>query len=169
MIFATVGTHERSFNRLIQSVDEMAGMLAEPVLIQIGNSTIIPKHAGYFRFASYHEMENRIDQARIIISHAGAGSIISTLIKKRPLIVAPRYRKFGEAMDDHQLELAEALDHFGLAITIYEMNPSTLLSALDRIDGLAPAARTTVNLKTSLRAQLQTWDSISAMKRKKDI
>ena len=55
-------------------------------------------------------MQSKIKWADIIISHAGAGSIIDLLVSKKPFILFPRLKKFGEAVDDHQIEICKAFE-----------------------------------------------------------
>jgi UDP-N-acetylglucosamine transferase subunit ALG13 len=44
-----------------------------------------------------------------VVSHAGAGSIVTALKEKTPVIVVPRLKKYNEHMNDHQLEIAKAM------------------------------------------------------------
>ena len=53
-------------------------------------------------------MQSKIKWADLIISHAGAGSIIDLLTSRKKFILFPRLREYNEAIDNHQLELCEA-------------------------------------------------------------
>jgi UDP-N-acetylglucosamine transferase subunit ALG13 len=44
-----------------------------------------------------------------VISHAGVGSIICALRAGHVPVIFPRLKRYGETVDDHQAELAEAL------------------------------------------------------------
>ena len=111
MIFVIVGFHYQGFDRLIRKMDEIAGRIDEPVIMQIGHSKYIPKNAKYFNFKKDDEIiKNLMKQARIIISHGGAGTILDVLHLNKPLIVVPKLRKFKEHIDNQQMELAEALE-----------------------------------------------------------
>ncbi|EAN88358.1 putative glycosyltransferase family 28 protein [Trypanosoma cruzi] len=57
-------------------------------------------------FSYRPKLHEIIKDAALVISHAGAGTILETLECKRPLIIVPN----RDLMSDHQLELAEALD-----------------------------------------------------------
>ena len=62
MIFATIGTHNIGFERLVVKMDEIAGRIDEEVVIQIGSTRYTPKHAGYFDFTDeieYKEISYR--------------------------------------------------------------------------------------------------------------
>ena len=112
MIFVTVGTHEQQFNRLVEEVDKLKedGTITEDVFIQTGFSTYEPKYCQWSKLISYKEMNNRIKEARIIITHGGPASFIAPLqIGKIPIVV-PRQEKFGEHVNDHQLEFVEQIE-----------------------------------------------------------
>ncbi len=113
MIFVTVGTHNQGFDRLVKKMDEIAGDLEEEVVIQRGHTSYEPRNARFFDFASREEMEEWVDKADIIVTHGGAGSIIFALSKNKPVVVVPRLRRYGEHVNDHQIELAKALEKKG--------------------------------------------------------
>lgn len=136
MIFVTVGTHYLGFDRLIKKMDEIASQLNEDVIAQIGSTKYIPKDMTYFTFL---EEENKIielyKKARIIVSHAGAGSILTIFKYLKPIIIVPRLKKFNEHIDDHQLELAEVLKNNGKSIVIYDIkNLETALNEARKTD-----------------------------------
>ena len=51
-----------------------------------------------------------IQKSQLVVSHAGIGTII--LCKKYgiPILILPRRKRYGEHMNDHQLEIAQALE-----------------------------------------------------------
>jgi beta-1,4-N-acetylglucosaminyltransferase len=123
MIFVTVGMHYQGFERLICKMDEIAGKIDEEVVMQIGSTQYIPKAAKYFEFVdSDLTIMAHFKNARVIVSHAGAGTLLNALNLGKPIIVVPRLKMFGEHIDDQQLELAEALSTQGRAIAINDIN-----------------------------------------------
>ncbi|MEM5812005.1 MAG: PssE/Cps14G family polysaccharide biosynthesis glycosyltransferase [Candidatus Aenigmatarchaeota archaeon] len=110
MIFVTVGTHTQQFNRLLQKIDELIGnnKIKEKIIAQIGNSTYKPVNYDYFKFSSEKKILEINKKAKLIISHAGIGNIITALQFKKPIIVIPRLKKFGEHINDHQIQIAKA-------------------------------------------------------------
>lgn len=108
MIFVTVGTHNASFDRLIRWVDDIANRIEEPVIVQRGASTVVPCNCQHFRFCTSDEMKAWISQARVVITHGGA-TIREVLSMGRPAVVVPRLKQFREVVDNHQLDLGEAL------------------------------------------------------------
>ncbi|MBI2085056.1 MAG: beta-1,4-galactosyltransferase [Candidatus Aenigmarchaeota archaeon] len=124
MIFVTVGTHKDPFDRLIKKMDQLIedGSLKENVVMQIGNATYEPKNCEYYRFVGADKFEELYKNADTIICHAGAGSIINALKNNKHLVVVPRLKKFHEHTDDHQLDLAEAMENAGKAICVRDIN-----------------------------------------------
>ncbi|MBC7086763.1 MAG: beta-1,4-galactosyltransferase [Methanomethylovorans sp.] len=110
MIFVTVGSHYQGFDRLIKKMDEIAGKIDEKVIMQIGHTSYKPVNAKYFDFVEdFGKIQELNRDARVVVSHAGAGSILTALKLETPVIVVPRLKKYNEHMDDHQLEIAEAM------------------------------------------------------------
>lgn len=129
MIFLTVGTHTSGFNRLVDAIDDWAAGHDEPVVAQIGSSTSEPAHCRWFRFAPPAEIGRLIDEARVVVSHAGAGSLLGAIMSGRPVIAVPRRAIHGEVADDHQLELCDALGAAGLVQPVLDL--ADLGTALD--------------------------------------
>lgn len=118
-IFATVGT--APFPRLVKKMDEISRILNERIIMQIGKTDYKPRNMEYFDFADYDTIKELNRNAKIVISHAGIGSIITALEAGTPLIVVPRLRKYGELIDDHQLEIARVLKEQKLADVSYDI------------------------------------------------
>ncbi|MCX7973226.1 MAG: hypothetical protein N3B16_01820 [Candidatus Aminicenantes bacterium] len=123
MIFVTVGTHEQQFNRLIENVDCLREMnrIKENVFIQIGYSSYEPKYCEYSRFLKFEEVMSFISRARIVITHAGPGSIFPILYFGKIPIVVPRQKKFGEHVDDHQVYFCRRMERMNKIIAIYNI------------------------------------------------
>lgn len=108
MIFVTVGTHEQPFNRLIKEVDRLKkeGIITDEVFIQTGFSTYEPQYCDWKNIISYSEMEDYMNRADIIITHGGPATFMGAIAKGKKPIVVPRLEKFGEHVNDHQLDFA---------------------------------------------------------------
>lgn len=108
MIFVTVGTHEQPFNRLIEEVDRLKkeGIITDEVFIQTGFSTYEPQYCDWKNIISYPEMEDYMNRADIIITHGGPATFMGAIAKGKKTIVVPRQEKFGEHVNDHQLDFA---------------------------------------------------------------
>ena len=108
MIFVTVGTHEQPFNRLIQEVDHLVetGVIKEEVFIQTGYSIYEPKFCQWSRLISFDQMSKFMQKADIIITHGGPATFMSAITNGKKPIVVPRQEKFGEHVNDHQVDFA---------------------------------------------------------------
>lgn len=110
MILVTLGTQKFPMNRLVQAMDELAAELEEEVFIQTGNSTYIPKNAKHQAFVDSAIYAAMIQQCSLLITHSGVGSIMTGIRAAKPIIVVPRLLRYGEHVDDHQLQIAEAFE-----------------------------------------------------------
>lgn len=114
MIFVTVGTTEARFDRLLVAVDGLGA--GEELVVQHGPSAIRPAGATAVDFLSFDEMVETMRRARIVVTHAGVGSVMTSLLAGRRPIVVPRLHRYGEAVDDHQLPFARRLAEAGLVV-----------------------------------------------------
>jgi len=154
MIFVTVGTHNQGFERLIKKMDEIAPNLDDEVIMQIGYTDYNPKNVEWFKFLEYNKINNLYDNADIIVSHAGAGTLLDSLNYQKPIIVVPRLKKFGEHIDDQQLELAEALGKRNRVISINDI--ADLEKSINQINNFnLKSLKSDRNLKSFLRDNLK--------------
>lgn len=109
-IFITLGSQKFQFNRLLKSVDELCEngtIVAEDVFAQIGYSDYLPKNYSYKKFLDRDQFSAEMSKADIVITHGGTGAIIGAVKKGKKVIAVPRRAKYGEHVDDHQLQLVE--------------------------------------------------------------
>ncbi len=111
MIFVTVGTAAKGieFNRLIETMDRLAGELELDMLIQKGHARYETQHARSVCYLKYSEALEQFRSCDLVVAHCGAGTIMNALHFNKPMILVPRRAGRGENADDHQLELAEAI------------------------------------------------------------
>jgi len=123
MIFVTVGLEKFSFSRLIRAVDSLArrDILKEEVFMQIGSGDYVPQHCSWKEKMSFALFIRRLESCRIVISHAGVGTILLSIQNNKIPIVIPRLKRFKEAVDDHQLDLVRELDKSNAIIPLYDM------------------------------------------------
>lgn len=119
LIFVTIGLMY-GFDRLIKEMDIIAARIDEEVIMQIGETAYIPKKAKYFKFGSKEVMESLFESSRIVVCHAGIGSILTAMEHSKPIIAVPRRKKYGEHLDDHQLEIAGELEKEELIIVVHD-------------------------------------------------
>jgi UDP-N-acetylglucosamine transferase subunit ALG13 len=156
MIFVTTGTNEQGFDRLVRAARELPG--DEELVVQYGSSTEAHGRGLWEAFMPWEDMTHYMTQARVVIAHAGVGSILlAHRCGKRP-IVLPRRVDLGEAVDDHQVGLGRRLHARG-EVTFVEDEAALHRAVLSGADGaLARAgAGTPVNapLVASLRETLE--------------
>lgn len=139
MIFVTVGTHEQPFNRLLQKMDDLKrnGDITDEVIIQTGFSTYEPKLCQWSSLLPYKQMVKNMEDARIVITHGGPASFIMALqIEKTPIVV-PRQKRFGEHVNDHQVEFARNVaQRMGSIILVEDIeNLGEIIKNYDEIVG----------------------------------
>ncbi|MCD6434166.1 MAG: beta-1,4-galactosyltransferase [Candidatus Diapherotrites archaeon] len=157
-VFVTLGTHPQQFNRLINEIEKLAEKNIANFFVQYGNSKKPKqrKNLNAKKFLLGQEYENAFKRADVIVSHAGAGSIIAALEFKKPLIIIPRLKKFAEHTDDHQIDLAYALDKRGKAIAI--LNEKELEKALKKAAKFKPSVeREREKLTKAISELLGAW------------
>lgn len=108
MIFATVGT-QLPFARLLDEMDAIAADQVEPIIAQTGARQIWPNLTCAPDFPM-HVMTDYFARARVIVGHAGIGTVLAAREARRPLIVLPRRAALGEHRNDHQMATAAALE-----------------------------------------------------------
>lgn len=110
LIFVTVGSRNYPFDRLFKKLDELyeSGELKDKVFAQIGTSTYIPKHYEYKDFISQEEFIEMINKSNIVITHGASGSIMKALNANKKVIAVTRLEKYGEHINNHQIQNNEA-------------------------------------------------------------
>ncbi|MEQ9259278.1 MAG: glycosyltransferase [Roseovarius sp.] len=130
MIFATVGT-QLPFDRLLAGLDSWAARNRDvPILAQTGASTRRFAHIRTLRDLPQAEFLARFRAARLIVAHAGMGTILSAAELGKPVILMPRRAKFGEHRNDHQQDTAREMARLS-NVTVVE-DGEALHAALDR-------------------------------------
>lgn len=134
MIFVTVGT-QLPFDRLVKTVDQWAGgKNREDVFGQIGPMQYKPLYIQYQEFVDAVEFRNRVEEADVIVSHAGMGSIITALEMHKPILVMPRRADLGEHRNEHQMATAKQLLKQGRIHVAF--TEEELIEKLDSLEGL---------------------------------
>ncbi|MBI3333860.1 beta-1,4-galactosyltransferase [Candidatus Pacearchaeota archaeon] len=127
MIFVTIGTHPGQFDRLIRRIDEIAPEIKEKIIVQRGFTKYTPKNIEYFEFAD--SLDPYFKKARLVITHSATSLLEFVLKYKKPIITVPRQKRFGEHLNDHQVEFAEALQQktgIKAILDIRELTPALL-------------------------------------------
>jgi UDP-N-acetylglucosamine transferase subunit ALG13 len=153
MILVTVGA-TRPFDRLVKAADELASLADEPLIIQRGTGPYKPRFALHVDFVDEVQMRKWLSESRVVVSHAGGGSIFDALQAGKPLVLAPRIARLGEHIDDHQFELAEALAAQGRTVVVADLSAATLVEAISQAEQLQKEVKLR---EDGLHAALRNW------------
>ncbi len=134
MIFATCGSSHLPFERLMQA---LAVLPPDELVVQHGPAEP-PPAARAVPFLPYGEVVALIQEADVVISHAGVGSIICAIRAGHTPIVFPRVKRHSETVDDHQVELATALEERGTVRVTW--TPEDLPAAIQSLPPRGAAA-----------------------------
>ena len=108
MIFVTIGSMF-PFDRMIRAMDAWAAAQEEEILAQIGAGAFEPRHMAWVRRLERPDYAAAIARARLVVAHAGVGSIVAAGEQGKPIVVLPRRAALGEHTSDHQVETASWL------------------------------------------------------------
>ena len=103
MIFVTIGSMF-PFDRMIRAMDAWAAAQEEEILAQIGAGAFEPRHMAWVRRLERPDYAAAIARSRLVVAHAGVGSIVTAGELRRPIVVLPRRAHLGEHTSDHQVE-----------------------------------------------------------------
>lgn len=122
MILVALGTQDKSFKRLLEAVEKQIdkGNIREEVVVQAGHTKYESKKMRIFDFIPTEDIKKLKEEARIIIAHAGVGTIIECLDRNKTIIVAPRLKVYGEHTNDHQLQILDKFAREGHIIPLYD-------------------------------------------------
>ena len=133
MILLTVGT-QLPFDRLVKAVDEIAPSLNEEIFGQIGKEGYRPKNLEYCEEMAPREFERRLGLARVILSHAGIGTMLTARRIGKPIILFPRQAKFGEHRNDHQIATSKQMEGRPGIYVAYDTIQMEAMMRADRLD-----------------------------------
>lgn len=136
MIFVTVGT-QGAFDRMIRPIDEWAARTGRSdVFAQIGRNAWRPTRLQWVEQLDAGEFRSRVENADVVISHAGMGTVLTALELGKPVLIMPRRAALGEQRNDHQLATVRKLGALGLAtVALDERELADRLEKLDELRG----------------------------------
>lgn len=109
MILVTLGTQDKSFSRLLATVEKAKkeGIITDRVVVQAGYTSYQSDVLEIFDLIPMEDFNALLEKADLVITHGGVGSILTALQKGKKVIAAPRLSKYKEHTNDHQLELVD--------------------------------------------------------------
>lgn len=157
MILVLLGTQDKPFNRLLDAISKAKKdkIIKDKVIAQIGCTTFEDKNINTFDFKSKEEIEKLIEDARIVITHAGVGTITECLQKDKKVIVVPRLKKYGEHTNDHQMQITKEFAMKDYVLPLYDTK--NLSKTLDRIKTFKPVKyeSNTENFKKQIKKYIE--------------
>lgn len=148
----SLGTQEsygfdRLFKKLVPLLDGC------DVLWQVGAADVSAYGIDGRASVLHSELAGAVAEADVVVAHAGTGAALTAIEAGKVPVLVPRLARFGEHVDDHQIQIAAELSRRGLAIDCppERLDLATLVAASVRsaqrveppsfdLDGLVPSA-----------------------------
>lgn len=139
MILVLLGTFPLEFKRPLEEIDQLCeeGIITEEVIVQSGHTKFESRFFIMRPFIRPEELTALYQQARLIISHAGTGSLVKGLKLKKKIIAIPRLAKYGEVVDDHQVEILNEFSNLNYLIPWTENDD--LKELITRVENFSPS------------------------------
>ena len=109
LIFVSLGTQDKSFERLLKIIDSAIEkkIIQEEVIVQAGYTSYSSKNMKILDYVSKDDFEKYIQECSLLITHGGVGSIFTGLKNNKKVLVMPRRAEYKEQHNNHQLEITE--------------------------------------------------------------
>ena len=136
MIFITLGSQKFQFNRLLEQVDKLIeeGKITEEVFAQSGYSDYEPKNYRFKNFLDRDEFIRVMRECDKVITHGGTGAIIGAVKQGKKVIALPRLAKYGEHVDDLQLQIINQFQKMNFIVGVYEFEK--LENIIKKVDSM---------------------------------
>lgn len=114
----TLGTDHHPFARLVGWVDGWAADHPDaPCLVQHGTAPA-PRHAEGHAVLDPADIGGLMARARIVVGHAGPGTVLDARGAGRLPVIVPRLAAHGEVVDDHQVTFGRWMHARGQALCV---------------------------------------------------
>ena len=120
MILVLLGTQNNDFHRLLEEIEKNIKdeTIKEEVIVQAGYTKFQSNRMKVIDLMSKEQLDKFQDEADLIITHGGVGSIISSIEKEKKVIAVPRMHEYGEHVNNHQIEIVKDFNDKGYIIGI---------------------------------------------------
>ena len=124
MIFVTLGTQDKTFERLLIAIDKAIekGEIKEKVIVQAGNTKYSSKNMEIMDLITPDEFNKYVEECDILITHGGTGSILNGIKKGKIVIAAARLKKYKEHVNDHQKQIIKEFEKEGFLLELKDFN-----------------------------------------------
>lgn len=118
MLFVTLGTQDKCFKRPLEALEEHIknGDIKDEIIVQAGHTKFESKYMKILDYIPYDEFSKYIEKADVVITHGGVGNILSSIKLHKKIIAIPRLAKYGEHINDHQLQIISKMAQDGYII-----------------------------------------------------
>lgn len=115
MILVILGTQNNKFDRLLNEVQKCIdnGIIQDEVIAQVGFTNFQSNQMKIFEVIEMKKFNDLINEANLIITHGGTGSIINGIKLGKKIIAVPRLKQYNEHVNNHQLQIVENFDKQG--------------------------------------------------------
>ena len=124
MVFVILGTQDKEFPRLLDAVEKQIknGVIKDKVVVQAGQTKYESEYMEIFDFLLIPKFEKLMDEADLIITHGGAGSILDAIKRGKKIIAAARLAKYKEHHNDHQKQIIGEFVKQGYLLELSDFN-----------------------------------------------
>ena len=116
MIFVTLGTQDKHFPRLLDSIEKLN--IDEKIIAQTGTTDYKSNKMEIHKYLTQDEMLKYMKDARVVITHAGVGTLIQGLKMNKKMIVAARKKEFKEHVNNHQEQILKMFSKNGYILAL---------------------------------------------------
>ena len=139
------------FTRMVRGLADYASSHpGEEIWVQHGKAELPPLLSGA-PFVERDVMLERLRAADVVVTHAGCGSLFDAMSLGQTPVVVPRLERFGEHVNDHQLELLDALSAEGRIVAVRDI--ADLPRAIDEARK-RPSTHTDTTRRGALAAEI---------------
>ena len=155
MILVTLGTNDKPFTRLLDAVEAAIaqGIIQEEVIVQAGFTRYKSDRMKVIDYIDREQFADYLAKADLLITHGGAGTIMTGLNQGKRILAAARLSAYGEHVNDHQIQLLEAFESKGYLI--YMKDLKELGTYLAQARSFTP--RPYVSQRDHMIEQIETW------------
>lgn len=155
MILVTLGTQDKPFERLLQSVQKAIdeGAIKDRVVVQAGYTKFESKDMEIFDYIPQEQFAAYLNQADLIITHGGVGTIMTGLREHKKILAGARLAQYKEHHNDHQTQLLSAFSEKGYLIYMEDL--SDIRPYLKQAETFAPKEYTSNT--AAMVHMIETW------------
>lgn len=163
MILVTLGTQDKQFRRLLEAIDLeiKKGNIKDEVVVQAGHTKYSSDNMKIIDFVSTDEFESLMEKCDLVITHGGAGSILSAIKKNKPVIAAARLKKYKEHANDHQKQILKEFSDAGYILELRDFNKLSKLIEKAKKFKVKKFESNTKNMMNLIEQYIEDEDHIS--------